>query len=186
MKLLPIRRACYPRRVVQGSPNPRHFKFVHRLRLTRRERDLAPSRLSSLAGLSPDVVRNLESVGRVPRLETVERLASALGVSVGWLAYGIEPRDPVPAVSGTFGERLRTARQARGLTQLQVAEQAEITAVVLGTFERERSTPQIDTAERLADALDVSPSWLSFGLGTMDAPPRRRKAPAAAIGTRVL
>ncbi len=45
---------------------------------------------SQLAGLSIDTAHSIESTGRMPGIDTVERIAAVLKVSPIWLAYGTE------------------------------------------------------------------------------------------------
>lgn len=56
-----------------------------------------------------------------------------------------------PAVA--IGEAIRTRREAAGLSQEQLAEQAGLTARTLGDYERGRIAPRLDVAGRIADVL---------------------------------
>jgi transcriptional regulator with XRE-family HTH domain len=53
-----------------------------RIRALRRERGLSQEALCERAGISVDAVTRIERGSRVPTLDTLERLAGALGVSV--------------------------------------------------------------------------------------------------------
>jgi transcriptional regulator with XRE-family HTH domain/molybdate-binding protein len=55
-----------------------------------------------------------------------------------------------------FGERLRRLRLARGLTQVQLAELAEVSRQLIGAVEADRHLPRVDAAVRLAAALSTS------------------------------
>lgn len=149
--------------MTRGKRNPLHTDFPLRLRRQRQALDIAPRRLAEQAGLGNDVAGYLESGERVPRLDTVARLAVALGVSPSWLAYGIEPEQPDGIEGATLGERLQAARTARGLSQVALGERAQLSGQALGRIERDRHAADIATIERLADALDVSPGWLAYG-----------------------
>lgn len=61
-----------------------------RLRLARERLGLSRRRVSTLAGLAPETVYSIENTNRVPGIDTAEKLASVLGVSPAWLAYGGE------------------------------------------------------------------------------------------------
>ena len=61
-----------------------------RLRQTRIHLGLSVLALATAAGLSHTAVGNVER-GTMPTIATAEALATALGVSPGWLAYGLEP-----------------------------------------------------------------------------------------------
>ena len=63
-----------------------------RLRQTRMHRGLSVLALATAAGLSHTAIGNVER-GTMPTLATAEALATALGVSPGWLAYGLGPME---------------------------------------------------------------------------------------------
>lgn len=150
--------------MTRGKRNPLHTDFPLRLRRQRQALDIAPRRLAEQAGLGNDVAGYLESGERVPRLETVARLAAALGVSASWLAYGVEPEPPGGIEGATLGQRLSAVRTTRGLSQVELGERAELSGQALGRIERDRHAADIATVERLADALEVSPGWLAYGV----------------------
>lgn len=62
-----------------------------RLRATRTERGLTILALADSAGLSHNAVRSTETGASIPSIATAEAFAIALGVSPGWLAYGLGP-----------------------------------------------------------------------------------------------
>jgi hypothetical protein len=105
----------------------------------------------------------------------VERLADALQVSAGWLAYGIQgPWAPAPELrcNGLAG-RLRQRRRELSLSLRDVGQAAGVSAPAVGLLEIE-SIPTLAVLEDLATALDVSPAWLAYGIGPWD--PVRRGA----------
>lgn len=66
-----------------------------------------------------------------------------------------------------YGERLKKARKTRGLSQAELAEQSGVKQGSISKIERgdqEASSFDID----LAMALQISPVWLSKGLGEME------------------
>ncbi|MEM7515313.1 MAG: helix-turn-helix transcriptional regulator [Planctomycetota bacterium] len=64
----------------------------------------------------------------------------------------------------TFGERLKTAREYRGISQADLANSAGIRTNTVSSYERGTGTnPRSDTIAALARALDVSAAWLGFG-----------------------
>ena len=65
----------------------------------------------------------------------------------------------------TVGERLRTARERRVLTQADLATKAKVTVVAISRIENDRldGPPRQSTVRRLAKALKVEPAWLLFG-----------------------
>lgn len=65
--------------------------------------------------------------------------------------------DPIVA---RFGQRLREVRASRGMTQADLAEQAEVTTSYITRLENGTSAPGIDLVARLATALGTTPSDL--------------------------
>jgi transcriptional regulator with XRE-family HTH domain len=59
-----------------------------------------------------------------------------------------------------IGEAARTAREALGLTQAQVANAAGMSPPVYGRIERGGMMPSVPTLRRIAAALGVSPAVL--------------------------
>lgn len=176
------------RHVAQGIKNPLWTGLPRRLSLVRETAGLFRRDLSRAAQCGDAVVAAVERGTNVPRVDTVERLASALGVPPGWLAFGDEgtepfrqrrPRSPVPMDPPTpepnrrepaglykaVGERCKQAREARALSLRAVAKAAGISAQSLLLTEAGETVPLVSTCEALAVALDVSPCWLAYGYG---------------------
>jgi transcriptional regulator with XRE-family HTH domain len=77
------------------------------------------------------------------------------------------PYRPRPSIDGTsetegIGERLRSARRARGLTQRDL-QSAGVTFGYICRIERGTRVPSVEVIRRLADALNVSALWLETG-----------------------
>ena len=66
----------------------------------------------------------------------------------------------LPSTLKKFPDRLRRAREVRGLTQAQLAEKIQRTHNVISNLERGVQVPSADQIVRLCDALDVSAEWL--------------------------
>jgi transcriptional regulator with XRE-family HTH domain len=62
--------------------------------------------------------------------------------------------------SDVFPERLRTAREKRGLSQGDLATRAGFQASAISHFETGTRKPSFDNLRRLADALDVTTDYL--------------------------
>jgi transcriptional regulator with XRE-family HTH domain len=54
---------------------------------------------------------------------------------------------------GLFAARLRELRLARGMTQVQLARQAQVSNAYIGRLEKEEAASGIDTVQKLAAAL---------------------------------
>lgn len=66
-----------------------------------------------------------------------------------------------------FAERLRAAREFRGLTQAALAEKCGQLVSAIAHFEGGRRRPSLDSFASLIDALDVDPDFL---LGRSESP----------------
>ena len=175
-------------RVPKGLKNPLCCKMAKRVLSTRERAGLLLQQVSALAEMSKPVAGLIERGERTPGLDTLERLAAALGVSPGWLAYGyegsepfreryprpiFEPADPMPddkhrvfrALHEGFPTRLQQARERSGLSMRTLSTAAGVSVQAWSNAEAGKVVPRVDTAERMAVALGVAPSWLGFGEG---------------------
>lgn len=59
-----------------------------------------------------------------------------------------------------FGERLREAREAKKLSQADLAERTGLQPSAISHFETGRRAPSFDNLRKLADALEVSTDYL--------------------------
>ncbi len=62
--------------------------------------------------------------------------------------------------TGGFGERLKQARDARGMNQTELAAKAGLQPSAIGHFEKERRKPSFSNIRELAKALDVTSDYL--------------------------
>ena len=67
----------------------------------------------------------------------------------------------------TFGERLCTEREAKGLSQAELAEKAGLQPSAISHFEAGRRSPSIENLTRVADGLSVT---VDFLLGRQSTP----------------
>ena len=164
-----------PGQVVRGRQNPLHWKFSERLKRARREKNLTADNLSVAAGVSNSAVSHLEAGARLPHLPTLERIANALHVSPGWLAFGADsPFEPLDGLRcSLLAERLRVARNERGWSLRELDRQAGVAVGASRSIEA-GGMPTLDTIELVAKALQVSPAWLAFGVGSAEGKARRR------------
>ncbi|MFO0578182.1 MAG: helix-turn-helix transcriptional regulator [Polyangia bacterium] len=166
--------ACYPVPVVRGQPNPLHFGLPLRLKRTRKRADMSSAALAQRAGVSHAIVGYIEANERIPTVETVERLADALGVSAAWLAYGQGEQSSSVLAKGcaAMGQRLNDVRTQRDLTRIELARAANLNPGTIAKIEG-GGMAGVDTAEEIAGALHVSPGWLAYGAEPQEAPARR-------------
>lgn len=176
-------RGCVPR----GKKNELWQGLPKRLVMMRKR--LRWSQRALMQAAASYAVDRIEDGENVPTLDTVERIACALGIPPCWLAYGDEgamvfcerrprslvpPVPPEPAADGQpfrslylgAGARLQTQRDKAGLSLRDLAASAGVSFETIRKCEAGTAIPKVDTCERLAVALGVTPCWLAFGVGT--------------------
>lgn len=174
--------------VPRGQKNALSASFPRRLFRTRETVGIDASNLSTLAGVATGYVLRLEDSVSTPCLDTLEKVAAAIGVPPGWLAYGyegnepfreryprpiFEPSDPSPddslrsfrALHLGFPARLKQARERSDLSMRTLSTAAGISVQAWSNSEAGKVVPRVDTCERMAVALGVAPSWLAYGEG---------------------
>lgn len=57
------------------------------------------------------------------------------------------------------------ARQEAGLGLIRLGKLSGVSHTTIGDIEKGRRMPAVDTVERLARTLSVSPAWLAYGTG---------------------
>jgi transcriptional regulator with XRE-family HTH domain len=72
-----------------------------------------------------------------------------------------------------FGANVRNYRKARGLSQEEFANAAELSVAMMGKIERGENPPSFDSVEKIAAVLDV-PEVVLFSAGTMTVPTGER------------
>jgi len=60
----------------------------------------------------------------------------------------------------TFGKKLREARDAKGISQSELARQLNTNHSIIGKYERDEVKPTVDVVRRLADSLDTTVGFL--------------------------
>jgi transcriptional regulator with XRE-family HTH domain len=83
-----------------------------------------------------------------------------------------------------FGQRIRTARDAAGLTQKQVADHFGIKRPTVTQWEAGPHRPDQDRFPALAALLGITLDWLMTEVG--DRPDVKRTMPAASVVTKFL
>jgi len=72
----------------------------------------------------------------------------------------------VRPISDIFGERIRTLRTERGLSQEQLAELADLHRTFIGRIERGETNVTLENIKRLAKGLNVPLVKLFAGMST--------------------
>jgi len=121
--------------------------------------------VSLASGLSNEAASQIEQRQRLPRIDTVERLAVTLGLSPAWLGFGEgeESRTFVASDTRSVGQRIADVRKARGLTRKALGLAAHVAGQAIANIEVKGTLPRVDTLDLIAKALGVLPGWLAFG-----------------------
>jgi transcriptional regulator with XRE-family HTH domain len=88
-------------------------------------------------------------------------------------------------IAHRFGENVRRARQRAGISQVMLAERAQLHRTEIGLIERGLRAGRIDTLIKLAGALDVAAVDLLDGIDWVVAEPRRGSFAFAGAGRAV-
>ena len=162
--------------MTRGRPNPLHWTLPKRLRRERVARGLSCTGLSVAAGVGHASVSLIERGDRLPRLDTLERIANALCVSPACLAFGLGEQVWSPGGAGLrcegLAERAHAARLALGLSVRETDRRAGTGEGAFKLIER-GAMPTPDTLELIAKALGFSPAWLAYGEGPQELVRRR-------------
>ncbi len=87
----------------------------------------------------------------------------------------------------TYGERIRRGREAKALTQEELAEKLHVTRQAVSAWERGQTQPDLDTLERIAQALDTEVTALIYGPdASQDLTELKRKWKRSGIQTGVI
>ncbi|MDN7825120.1 helix-turn-helix transcriptional regulator [Burkholderia cenocepacia] len=70
--------------------------------------------------------------------------------------------------SESIGARIVRARAAKGISQAELAQRADVAATQVARWERGKAVPRPETLHKLALLLDVSPRWLESGEGALN------------------
>jgi len=73
----------------------------------------------------------------------------------------------MPTMSEKIGKRLREAREAKGLSQAELADLIGRDKSAISLLEADKRGANVELVSRLAIALGVSADWLAFGKGSM-------------------
>ena len=61
---------------------------------------------------------------------------------------------------GSFGKKLRDAREAKSFSQAELARQIKSHHSIIGKYERDEVKPTVDVIKKLADVLETTISYL--------------------------
>ena len=167
-------------------------RFAANLRRLRDEADLSQEELAFRAAIHRTQVSLLEGGRRMPRVETLVKLAGSLGATPNDLLDGstgsrsrpspaawssrlrkaarMPERERALAVAERFGQNLRRVRKREDLSQEQLARRASLHRTEIGKLENTERVCRIDTLIRLAGAMAVEPAELLDGIHWVPGP----------------
>lgn len=100
-----------------ATKQPKYRGIRDRLRALRMSRNLTSNVLGQLSGLTHTTIRQIESGRTIPGVDTVEKIANALGVDPSWFAFGNPEADqhPVQAIIAPDFHPIQLVAELRSL-----------------------------------------------------------------------
>ncbi|MHB8172203.1 MAG: helix-turn-helix domain-containing protein [Thermincolia bacterium] len=120
-----------------------------KVRLLREERGYTLQEFAQKAGVSVSYLSELERGAKQPSLKTLDKLAITLNL----------PREQLVDTAATdklgIGDKLRLAREQKGLTLAQLAQELNLSAAYLSEIETGKVVPAVSTIRGLANQLEI-------------------------------
>jgi len=123
------------------------------IRSFRRKRGLSLADLAERSQLSISYLSEIERGKKQPSLETLEKLSTALNISV----QGLFTENESSSSPLTPGDKIALLRRDKKLSQAELAEKVGISTTYLCQIEKGNVTPSLETLKAIAEALGVSP-----------------------------
>lgn len=118
-----------------------------RIKELRKAKGITQKELATLTGFSFSLISKLESGEKEnPEYKTIKRIADTLGTTL---------KDLLTEPTGTLGDKIREARKKQGLKQEELSKLTGLSRVSIGNYERNDRTPDINTANKIAIALNI-------------------------------
>ena len=121
-----------------------------RIRAHREEKKISMKEFATLAGISYSYLCGIERGLVMPSMKSLRKISQGLGVP---------PKDLMPSTD-SLGTKLTGIRQEQGLNQSQLARKAGVSPGLIGQIERNKIRPSLQTVEKIASALKISPCYL--------------------------
>lgn len=123
-----------------------------KLRNIRKGRGLSVDDLAELSEVPAEDIRNIEKNIIKPSLEQLERLSTALNVTI---RYFVERNFHGP----NLGDKIRALREKMEMSQSQLAHSAGISPGLVSQIENNVTMPSLETLDKIAECLDVETSY---------------------------
>ena len=113
-------------------------------------------------GISYFTVSDWVNGKKYPRMDKIELLANYFGIQKSDL---IELKAPASTkgdgiIVENFGERMKSIREAKKLTQEKLARNIGVSASTIGMYEQNRREPDLETLKKIAKILNTSLDYL--------------------------
>ncbi|NLL18140.1 MAG: helix-turn-helix domain-containing protein [Clostridia bacterium] len=135
--------------LVEVSGDSKGVSLGEKLRLLREQKKWTLSEFAQKADVSVSYLSEIERGNVYPAVDTLKRISKALNVSLQDLI----------GRGGILGSKLKMVREEQGLTQGDLAKQAGVSAGLVGQIEQGKVQPSLQTVEKIAEAVGVSPCY---------------------------
>lgn len=121
-----------------------------KIRFLREEKGYTLTELAKEAGMSFSYLSEIERGSKQPSLKTLEKLSQALQI----------PREEIidlqdGNVKVSFGDKVRLAREKKGLTGIAFAAQIGLSPSYVSEMERNSVMPSVSTIRKIAEVLEI-------------------------------
>ena len=127
------------------------MKIGQNIKKYRKKKGLTQKQLAEKIGTTDSAITRYESNSREPSIETITKIAEALGIPVSKLI-----EDDIL----TLGQNIKKYRKQKGLTQSELAEMIDLKSITIRKYESDDREPSIETITKIAEALGVPVSKL--------------------------
>lgn len=134
--------------------------FGTTLKTLRKQYNLTQSELAKKLRISASTIGMYEQNRRTPDNQTLSDLASFFNVSVDYLLGREDRHVNLPEICDKPFSALATFREAKGLTQQQLADKIGVNLTEYIAFENRIVKPSKDILNRLADELSAPPTLI--------------------------
>lgn len=137
-----------------------------RVKQLRKAAGLSQPKLAMLVGIKQPSLSYIENnPSNEIKQKTLLALAMHLNTTPQWLSKGEGGHNPTNKQS-TLGERIKLTREAKGLSQAELAKIAGVTQSTIGRYEKnEINRPSFNSVGVIASALGESTEYFMTGLG---------------------
>lgn len=124
----------------------------------RQARGFSQQKLAQKLGVSRSTVAMWESGASEPNMKMIQRIFEVLSIPISSLfaVRAVKLSEMAENSPKSFvGERIKAARLAAGISQNQLAKRAGVSQAGLSAIESTTKSPNVDTLERIANALHI-------------------------------